>query len=277
METYFNRDRNSEYLRWEKEFSKQLAARTKMTCIIGVRCQDGILLAGDTRVLRGLGISHQYKIIRPHEIPVVYASSGTTGLMDIFIKKVEVLIATISSEKLKLESMDMFTEKLEDIILEIHQRYVHRSPSLVLDVFVGYNSSETKAELYHIYPIGFSENVKEFDIIGSGRSYVLPLIQSLYQPDITLNEMSTVCCYVLGLINELQIDASVGGLPQIVWIKDKPEKDDNGFLEWDKESIKKIIKGFKNEDNKGKLSNVLWNIFEHYKPTQTLTDATNIP
>ncbi len=261
METYLNKIINLEHVAWREQFSRQLAERMKMTCIIGARCKDGVLLAGDTRILRGHKISHQYKILQPHEIPVVYASSGATGLMDTFLKRVEVLLAAISKGELKLESMDMFKEKLEDTILEIHNRYMHRNPSLVLDVFVGYKSLEDKAGLYHVYPFGFSEDVKEFDIIGSGRPYVLPLIQSLYQPDITLNEMSSVCCYILGLINELQIDASVGGLPQIVWIKDNKEKGENGFLQWDDESVKKVIEGFKNEDNKYKLSNVLWNIF----------------
>ncbi len=52
-----------------------------MTCIIGAKCKDGILLGADTREAKGRSISYKSKIIGLETIPIVYASSGTTGLI----------------------------------------------------------------------------------------------------------------------------------------------------------------------------------------------------
>lgn len=253
METYLNKVINLKHVAWRKEYSKQLLERTKMTCIIGARCKDGVLLAGDTRILRGLSIVQQEKIIKLNEIPVVYAYSGTTALMDNFLKSVNKLL--ISDEKIKNERGDVFREKLEDIVFQIFNRYTRRTPDHVLDVFVGYRSPELIAGLYHIYHDGVSENVS-FDIIGSGEPYVRPFIESLYYENIDLNDMTLISCYVLGLMDELGVDISVGGTPQIVLIKDKST--DNEILQLDYDEVKREIEKLKNGKS---LSNRLWNIF----------------
>lgn len=224
-----------------------------MTCIIGARCKNGVLIAGDTQVLRGRSIEQQEKIIKLNEIPVVYAYSGTTALMDNFLKKVQELL--ILNKKIRNEREDVFKEKLEDIVFQIFNRYTRRTPDHTLDVFVGYKSPEHIAGLYHIYPDGVSENVV-FDIIGSGEPYVRPFIDSLYYEDISLNDMTLICFYVLGLMDELRVDVSIGGTPQIVWIKDGTTEDE--ILQLDYNSVETEIENLKNGKS---LSNRLWNIF----------------
>ena len=66
----------------------------KMTCIIGARCKDGVLLAGDKRIRRGVSIYDQEKIFKIGNVPIVYAYSGTTALMDTFLKKVDELLVS---------------------------------------------------------------------------------------------------------------------------------------------------------------------------------------
>ena len=232
-----------------------LNERNKMTCIISARCHDGVLLAGDTRVMRGFKISRQNKIISPHKIPYVYASSGTVALMDVFIQKVGELISDMNAKKVEIKNANEFKEKLEDIVSEIYNRYTSREPNAILDVFVSYSPiNNIPAVLYHIYPKGFSENVTEFDIIGSGKPYVLPFIQSAYHAEITVDEMTDVCCYVLGLMDELQIDITVGDLPQIVVIKDIAEKK---IVQLDDKTVLKKINQYTERNNNESLSDAL--------------------
>lgn len=246
------------YLRWRKEHENYLQEMVKTTCIIGAACEDGILLAGDKRVLRGGMVSEEEKIVRPHELNVLYASSGTTALMDEFLEQVGMLLYAHETGTAEITTMDYFKKSLEDISFYIYDRYTERTPQHALDVFVSYKNAEYPAELYHIHREGISEEVKEFDIIGSGETYVLPFIKSLYYKGISLHDMTWICCYVLGLMDEQQFHYSVGGLPQIVWFKNENEKGDANPVQVNEKEIKKIIKTLKGENKK--LSENMWNI-----------------
>lgn len=251
------------YLSWRKEREKQLQERIKTTCIIGAMCEDGILLAGDRRVLRGGMVSEEEKIIRPHELNVLYASSGTTALMDEFLGQVEMLLHSHETGATEIITMDDFKKSLENISFYIYDRYTKRTPQHVLDVFVSYKNAEYPTELYHIHREGITEEVKQFDIIGSGETYVLPFIKSLYYEGISLNDMTWICCYVLGLMNEQQLHYSVGGLPQIVWFKHENKEGDANPVQVDEKEIKKIIKTLKGGNKK--LSENIWNVLTFEK------------
>ncbi len=155
-----------------------------------------------------------------------------------------------------------FKNKLEDISFDINKRHSQRTPEHAIDVFMGYKlSNHQEAGLYRIYPDGVSERVVKYDIIGTGEPYVKPFIESLYYRDITLQEMTVVVVYVLGLIDELQLDYTVGGLPQIIWIKNETEGNEHPLLQvYDdgEGGIKEALNKFKVN---GKLSNKLRETF----------------
>lgn len=248
------------YLIWKKKHVSSLSELIKTTCIIGLRCKDGILLAGDTRMTRGTKLSHQPKIIQPHQIPIVYASSGTTALMDNFLNRVNFLLYQVQNKSVKIDTLEEFKERLEDIVFEIYERYTERTPEHLLDVFVGYKTPDSLAGLYHIHSDGVSENVVDYDIIGSGEPYAMPFIQSIYYPDITLFDSTLIVCFVLSLIDELQLDYSVGGLPQIVWIIDVTGKKEPNIVQVPDDQILEILNSFRENEGKS-LSYNLWNIF----------------
>lgn len=190
-----------------------------MTCIIGMKCADGVVIAGDRRVLRGTEYSEEPKIFEPFENFVVGAS-GVSGLMDKFLYEMN---AFLRSEDAKGIDWRGFVLELEDIAFRLFDKYNERlkvgeqleiSP-YYFDVLFGCKEYATEAKLYHLYRNGFSQEVKRFDIIGHGQPHALPFIKALYNEKRTMSEMTKIAAFTLKLIDEAKIDWSVGGFPQI--------------------------------------------------------------
>ncbi len=195
-----------------------------MTLIIGARCKDGVVLAGDRRVLRGTEYSEEKKIVQAFQDFIVGAS-GISGLMDKFLFEMKHYLES-EPEGLTWKG---FEYVLEDIVFGLFQRYGVRLEeeqtaeigALYFDVLYGAKEYSDYASLYHMYRNGFSIEVKRFDIIGHGQPHALPFLKKLYHQEITMDEMIKLCVFALKLIDEADIDLSVGGKPQIWKIPDE--------------------------------------------------------
>jgi 20S proteasome alpha/beta subunit len=219
-----------------------------MTCIIGVRCVDGVVLAGDRRVLRGTEYSDEPKIKRAFSGFVVGAS-GLSGLMDKFLFEMELYMG---SESFKKEpSWRNFLNVLEDIVAKLFDRYGSRldenevieTGAFAFDVLCACKEYLDKASLYHLYRNGFAQQVKTFDIIGHGLYCALPFIKTLYNEKRTMIEMAKVCAFTLKLIDEANIDLTVGGEPQIFLIPDNGDE-----KELSQKEINDLLNSFKPKD-----------------------------
>lgn len=187
------------------------------TCIIGVKCVDGLVLAGDRKVLRGAEYAFEDKIkqIFPN---FLVSSSGLSGLMD----KFQIEIASyLRSEEAKGKDWWAFLNTLENITNSLFNRYFQRfendpdSQVYSFDVLLGCKPIRDQTQLYRLYRNGFAQEVKSFDIIGHGSAYVLPFIKTLYNEKRTMREMAKVSAFSLKLVDEARIDLTVGGEPQI--------------------------------------------------------------
>lgn len=195
-----------------------------MTLIIGARCIDGVILAGDRRVLRGTEYSEEKKIIQPFKNFVVGAS-GISGLMDKFLNEMNLYLNSPHDNQLTWREFSYF---LEDLATNLFERYNSRLERLqeaevggfAFDTLFGFKEYSDHASLYHMYGNGFSAEVKKFDIIGHGQPHALPFLKTLYRQNITMEEMIKLCVFILKLIDEEKIDLSVGGKPQIYKIPD---------------------------------------------------------
>ncbi len=200
-----------------------------VTCIIGVKCIDGVVIAGDKRVLRGTEFSDEPKILQPFP-NFVLGASGVSGLMDKFLYEMDFFLRSPNAKGIDWRG---FGYALEDIASNLFERYRTRLEvdetveigAYYFDVLFGCKPFETEAKLYHLYRNGFNQEVKRFDIIGHGQPHALPFIKALYKESRTMNEMVKVAGFTLKLIDEAKIDLSVGGEPQIWLIPN--EKDAN--------------------------------------------------
>lgn len=197
-----------------------------MTLIIGARCKDGVVIAGDRRVLRGTEYSEEKKITEAFQNFVVGAS-GISGLMDKFLFEMNLYLTSEDAKKLK--SWRDFSYILEDLAYQLLQKYGQRLNieetaeigAYAFDVLYGAKTYSDHASLYHMYSTGFSTEIKTFDIIGHGQPHALPFLKTLYHPEITMDDVVKLCVFILKLIDEEKIDFSVGGKPQIFKIPDE--------------------------------------------------------
>jgi len=208
---------------YKPTISSRIIRRKKpITCIIGMKCVDGVVIAGDRRVLRGTEYSEEAKISEPFPDFVVGAS-GVSGLMDKFLYEMNVFLQSDNAKGIDWRG---FLYVLEDLAFGLFDRYKERLEvdeqvevgAYYFDVLFGCKPIVNVAKLYHLYRNGFSQEVKRFDIIGHGQPHALPFIKALYNEKRTMSEMVKISAFTLKLIDEANVDLSVGGEPQIFTI-----------------------------------------------------------
>lgn len=205
------------------------------TIIIGARCKDGVLLAADRRVVRGTEYENEEKIFTPVE-GVVAGASGLTGIMDKFLRAVEV-----GARAARVQSLDEVIRGIEDTTAVLKERYAERvggEEKGLLEVLVGGLRDLTSgdAELYHVLPQGYAEIIRRYLVIGHGEPYVKPFVKALYNEEIDLQQMARIATFAIVLVQELELNSTVGGKPQIFKIRD-----DEKVTEIKEEEIDKII------------------------------------
>ena len=195
-----------------------------MTCIIGAVCKDGIVLVADRRVLRGIELLTQDKIIPIDTLKnTVVASSGSTEIMDYFVSDITNLLMLQQQGDIGIDLKRGFVGIVEDIVADLYNRYASRltvgDRRYDFSVFISYKSADTSPPiLVRVFETGISRSVTTFEIIGSGESNVLPFIKTKYHKkanEITMDEFATVGSFAIKLIDRMDINLSVGGTPQI--------------------------------------------------------------
>ena len=192
-----------------------------MTCIIGAKCSNGIVVTADRRIMRGLESTTEDKLFvlgRENDPKVILGASGLTGIMDRFVPSVMNAIVTT-----RAQSLWQVINEVEDIAKNLSDRYSDRirgeasqeKQQGLIDVFVSGLEGliEGDAKLYHCYENGFAEEVRQYDILGHGAPYALPFVKLLYDPQIPAMEMANVSACIILTIEKLEVDQSVGGLP----------------------------------------------------------------
>ena len=220
---YLNKKRHNRYL---KKRNKKI-----VTCIIGIKCVDGVVLAADRKVLRGRECSLEKKL-RELFPNFIIGESGLTGAMDKFIHETG---AYLASGEAASKDYWSFINKLEDISNDLFNRYSPRfandvvSDEYTFDVLFGCKPIQDQASLFHMYCNGFAQEVKTFDIIGSGQDHVLPFIKAM-------RDMAKVAAFSLKLVDEASIDVTVGGEPQIFLMPNN-----GGTHELSKEEVDQLL------------------------------------
>jgi 20S proteasome alpha/beta subunit len=221
-----------------------------MTLIIGARCKDGVVVGADRRGMRGAEPSDEEKLYDMDGILVGIA--GLTGIKDDFL-------LLVRRREVGTRLRDLYEVKLEveDLVRRFSDRYGPRFPGgggeeQIQALLVGLTNLRTgKATLYHVLGMGFAEEVR-FLCIGHGSPYATSLGKFMYDPDLSVNEMAEVVCFLISWVKE-DLDALVGGTPDVMLLKDNT----HGFTKLDKAKIQAIEKHVKSIKKKGELRRCL--------------------
>lgn len=157
----------------------------KGTTTVGIRCEDGVILAADKRVTAGHLIAGQLQKI--YEITDNMAITTAGGVSDN-----QLLTKLIKAEiKLKDVRTNKKTTVKEGANLLSQLVYNNiRKPSMIPGIthLLLAGSDETGNHLYEIYPDGSLNEYKNFVASGSGSTMVYGVLETLYKEGMGIDE-----------------------------------------------------------------------------------------
>jgi proteasome beta subunit len=156
------------------------------TTTVGIVCKDGVILAADKRATAGHLIA-QKDADKVHKLTENIAVTIAGGVSD-----AQFIIRLIRSE-LKLRAIKTGIEPSVKEAANLLARIVFsniRRPSMIPGVvhFILAGKDEKGKYLYDIYPDGSINECKEFISSGSGSVMAFGVLETLYKPDMTLEE-----------------------------------------------------------------------------------------
>lgn len=197
-------------------FKRKYPRRRPLTCIVGLKSKDGVVLVSDRRVTTDLDVRDKQKIFLVFN-KFAIAGSGHTFLIDYFIEDMN-----------KIENVKNFSEmviKLEDVTSKLHRRYSKRLkmegfyfPLQALLIGLSEHTSG-QPRMRHFEGNGVSEEVDDFQVIGSGAPYALPFVKIIYDEKYSINQLSRIGYYAISTIINLELGTGVGGEPDVIILK----------------------------------------------------------
>ena len=187
-----------------------------MTCIVGLKSKDGVVLVSDRRVSTDLDVRDKTKIFTVFNQFAV-AGSGSAFLIDYFIEDMN-----------KIENVKNFSEmviKLEDVTAKLYNRYSKRLEKEGLyysfeALLIGLNElTHGPTRMRHFEGNGHSDEIDDFQLIGSGAPYALPFVKIIYDEKYSINQLSRIGYYAISTIINLELDTGVGGEPDVIILK----------------------------------------------------------
>jgi 20S proteasome alpha/beta subunit len=221
-----------------------------LTCIIGLVCKDGVLIASDRRIVRGPEALEERKI---HELKIgedvvgVVAASGLTGMRDNFLEESALEIAAR-----RIVNVRELKESMEDAAYRIYTRYSERlKEDAEINALVACleNLSSGKAKLYQLYSNGYMDEIKTYSSLGSSTPLTLPFLKAAYHDNLTLEQATRLSIFIIMYIQRFELDRNVGGKPMIALVKNGEGVKILGEEEIDKlvNEIKSLLETYKNE------------------------------
>jgi len=221
-----------------------------LTCIIGLVCKDGVLIASDRRIVRGPEALEERKI---HELKIgenvvgVVAASGLTGIRDNFLEE-----SSLEMAARRIVNVKELKESMEDAAYRIYTRYSERlKEEAEINALVACleNLSNGKAKLYQLYPNGYMDEIKTYSSLGSSTPLTLPFLKVAYHDNLTLEQAARLAVFIIMYIERFELDRNVGGKPMIALVKHEKGVEFLREEEIDKlvNEIKPVLETYKNE------------------------------
>lgn len=186
-----------------------------MTLILGVRCNDGVVLAADRKTIRGGETDYRDKVFDVGG--TLLAFEGLTGICDDFL-------LLVRSEMDRIRGFTSIYEMklvLEDIIGDLSKRYCERlGPEGSIGTLLAGLSriSAGDAMLYYVHPQGYAESVN-YRCSGHGADYAHSIAKFLFNSTISCQNNAFLAAFVISWVSE-DVDMMVGGDPQVAIVKD---------------------------------------------------------
>ena len=202
-----------------------------MTYCIGIKTNDGLVFASDSRTNAGLDNVNIYSKMFTHDVgdrTIVIVTSGNLGTSQAVYKSIEKDLTSLSG-KMNLNTCKDF-EQIASYIGKLNTK--HSSPdgintdSLVLGstFIIGGQIRGQDLELYMVYPQGNyirPADSKPYLVIGEVK-YGKPILDRVITPNVSIGDASR--CALISMDSTLKSDLTVGPPIDIaVYKKDQPK------------------------------------------------------
>jgi proteasome beta subunit len=162
-----------------------LRTGTSLVCII---CKDGVVMASDRQVTLGESLvsNKDFQKTNPiNEYLVVSWAGMVSGA-----QRLSKLIAAELKLKHLRTKVRPTVKQSASLVATIAYAGI-RQPSMVpdiVDTFVGGLNEDGTCAIFHIGPDGSLMQVNDYDASGSGRTFILGLLERQYKGDITIKQ-----------------------------------------------------------------------------------------
>ncbi|MFZ5955405.1 MAG: hypothetical protein ACOYT4_03190 [Nanoarchaeota archaeon] len=159
------------------------------TSLVGIKCKDGIIMAGDRKATAGGQIVMNKNAKKVVQINDYIVTSGTGMSSDIDMLQ-KIIKAELKLKQLR-EKRRPTVKEVANLVAMITYKNI-RQPQMIMfmaGMMVGGVNEDGTAELYSIEPAGSVMQVEDFDAnFSSGMPYILGLLERLYKKDMSVEE-----------------------------------------------------------------------------------------
>jgi 20S proteasome alpha/beta subunit len=189
-----------------------------VTCIIGVVCQDGIVIVGDKKVKAGQMTYYEDKIISVEKYEnLVMAAAGFLDIREKFVQDIRNLHVLEKKGIVKRDPSRGFVGLTEDIANRLYQIYGSRYKAEGIDyeseafeALVCHKPKSAPPFLYSVDSVGTSSKVNDYKVIGTGAQYAYLFLKPSYYKNSVMEDMAVIATFIIRLIDEYKIDDSIG-------------------------------------------------------------------
>jgi len=162
---------------------------TTGTSLVGIVCEDGVVMAGDRKTTAGGQIVMSKNTQKVCQLNNYIVVSGTGTSSDIELAK-KLITAQLKLKELKDKQTPTVKEAANMIAMSSYKNI--RQPSMIpfmAGLMVGGINENGEAELYSVEPAGSVMHVENFDAnFSSGMPYILGLLERQYKPGLSVKE-----------------------------------------------------------------------------------------
>jgi hypothetical protein len=251
----------------------------RMTCIIGGKCKDGVVLIADRKIVdkETERVSYAEKISSNY-YPIVFASSGSTIQYGNFkrdalhalqpltnsqhnyqdTKFSPRLSGAVNTYSINFNSQGIlepdnsiklfsYIDKLQTTVKELR-----KNNNRDFDVLFCTQTQDKGAVIHYLHHDGTPEDIYEFKIIGDGEKLASMFVSPLYNPKTRMNDFALIGYFTVKYIDKFELHNGIGlggQKPQVWFIPN------HGHLYRDKD-CPQLIESFEFKTNK-MISNFL--------------------
>jgi 20S proteasome alpha/beta subunit len=198
---------SARYHRVTYRVNRPIHKATKMTYALGVTCENGIILAADTRFTVDCGTDYEYGHKITGEVRgVLTGFAGNREPFEDFRMHLREYAVKLYEEKKEAVRLDELSLRIKDIMRVLDNHY---GKFYKFDVLAGVSTNDG-AKLRYFYQDGRPEIVDKYKAIGNGAPYGLIYLKTHWRKDIIMDEAADLAYFIIRYIERFKLDLTVG-------------------------------------------------------------------